>query len=296
MGTDAAGAVKVATPNTDAATGTDEVGYGTVGSIDHEFMSAGFQSDFTGADVWEINANETDAYDYGRYNDNATNFYYGTSQGNGIPTDVSYATDLARRTPFRSSDHNPMIIGIDLPALDNANAAKVTDVQIVGVNDFHGRLVADSSDGGAAALGGAVNELREQYGADKTIFASGGDNVGASTFESFTAHDKPSLDALTSMGLDVSTVGNHEFDGQPSLGREQRRLEGHRQPADEAVRRHHQPVRPGGQRRRTRTGSPTWPRTSPTRPTRTAPGRSRPATRSRRRPRRSRSRWTPARR
>ena len=63
-----------------------------------------------------------------------------------------------------------------------------------------------------------MDELRAQYGADKTIFASGGDNVGASTFESFTAHDKPSLDALTSMGLDVSTVGNHEFDGQPALG------------------------------------------------------------------------------
>ncbi len=218
VGTDAAGAVKVATPNTAAAAGTDQVGYGTVGSIDHEFMSAGFQSDFTGADVWEINANETDAYDYGRYNDNATNFYYGTSQGSGIPTDVSYATDLAGATPFRSSDHNPMVIGIALPALDDANAARVTDVQIVGVNDFHGRLVADSADGGAAALGGAVNELRDQYGADKTIFASGGDNVGASTFESFTAHDKPSLDALSAMGLDVSTVGNHEFDGQASLG------------------------------------------------------------------------------
>jgi 5'-nucleotidase len=218
VGTDATGAVKVATPNTDAAAGTDQVGYGTVGSIDHEFMSAGFKSDFTGADVWEINANETDAYDYGRYNDNATNFYYGATQGNGIPSDVSYATDLADATPFRSSDHNPMVIGIDLPALDDANAATVTDVQIVGVNDFHGRLVADSSDGGAAALGGAVDELRDQYGADKTIFASGGDNVGASTFESFTAHDKPSLDALTAMGLDVSTVGNHEFDGQPSLG------------------------------------------------------------------------------
>jgi 5'-nucleotidase len=218
VGTDASGAVTVATPDTAATTGTDVVGYGTVGSIDHEFMSAGFKSDFTGADVWEINANETDAYDYGRYNDNATNFYYGRTQGNGIPSDVSYGTDLAQATPFRSSDHNPMVIGIDLPVLDDANATKVTDVQIVGVNDFHGRLVADSSDGGAAALAGAVGELRDQYGAAKTIFASGGDNVGASTFESFTAHDKPSLDALTTMGLDVSTVGNHEFDGQASLG------------------------------------------------------------------------------
>src|SRR3954453_22945201 len=102
-------------------------------------MSAGLQSAFTRAGVGEINSNETDAYDYGRYNDNATNFYYGTSQGNGIPTDVSYATDLAQATPFRSSDHNPMVIGIDLPALDAAQPTKVTDVQIVGVNDFHGR-------------------------------------------------------------------------------------------------------------------------------------------------------------
>ena len=85
VGTDATGAVKVATPNTAATTGTDVVGYGTVGSIDHEFMSAGFQSDFTGADVWEINANETDAYDFGRYNDNATNFYYGTTPGQRHP-------------------------------------------------------------------------------------------------------------------------------------------------------------------------------------------------------------------
>ena len=186
----------------------DTVSYGTVGSIDHEFASAGFLSMVTGADVWEINANETDAYDYGRYNTNATNFYYGTT----VPATPTYADDLAAATPFRSSDHNPMVMGIRLPALADSAAARVTDVQIVGVNDFHGRLVADSADGGAAALGGAVDELRDQYGAGNTIFASGGDNVGASTFESFTQNDKPSLDALTAMNLQVSTVGNHEFD------------------------------------------------------------------------------------
>ncbi|WGL50941.1 putative Ig domain-containing protein [Nocardioides sp. BP30] len=218
VGLDSSGALHVATPNTSGTSGTDQVGYGTVGSIDHEFMSAGFRSMFTGADVWEINANETDAYDYGRFNTNATDFYYGTAPGSSVPADASYDDDLKVATPFRSSDHNPMVMGIRIPALADASAAKVTDVQLVGVNDFHGRLIADSSDGGAAALGGAVDELREQYGADKTLFVSGGDNVGASTFESFTAHDKPSLDALATLGLDVSTVGNHEFDGQASLG------------------------------------------------------------------------------
>ncbi|MFT4264052.1 MAG: Ig-like domain repeat protein [Nocardioides sp.] len=169
----------------------DTVSYGAAGSIDHVFVSAGLSTHITGTDVWEINANETDAYDYGRYNSNATQFFDGT-------------------VPFRGSDHNPEIIGFTLDAV--ANEDKVGDVQLLGVNDFHGRLLADSSDGGAAPLAGAVKSLRSIYGEDSTIFASAGDNVGASVFESFTQQDKPALDALNDMGLDVSSVGNHEYD------------------------------------------------------------------------------------
>ena len=44
------------------------------------------------------------------------------------------------------------------------------------------------------------------------MFAAAGDLIGASTFESFIAHDKPTIDALNEAGLDVSSVGNHEFD------------------------------------------------------------------------------------
>ena len=44
------------------------------------------------------------------------------------------------------------------------------------------------------------------------MFAAAGDLIGASTFESFIAHDKPTLDALNAAGLEVSAVGNHEFD------------------------------------------------------------------------------------
>ena len=36
--------------------------------------------------------------------------------------------------------------------------------------------------------------------------------IGASTFTSFIQKDKPTIDALNAAGLDVSAVGNHEFD------------------------------------------------------------------------------------
>ncbi len=91
-------------------------------------------------------------------------------------------------------------------------AAASTTVQILGINDFHGRLLPDaaSSNAGAAVLGGAVDALEAEY--PNTVFAAAGDLIGASTFESFVAKDKPTIDVLNAMGLDVSAVGNHEFD------------------------------------------------------------------------------------
>ena len=55
-----------------------------------------------------------------------------------------------------------------------------------------------------------MKQLRTQY--PETVFAAAGDLIGASTFESFIAQDKPTIDALNSAGLEVSAVGNHEFD------------------------------------------------------------------------------------
>ncbi|GAB4004938.1 ExeM/NucH family extracellular endonuclease [Nocardioides ultimimeridianus] len=172
-------------------TTVDGVGYGGAGSLDHIFASAGARGLSPRTDIWEINANEPDIYDYGRYNTNKTDFFDGTA-------------------PWRGSDHNPEVVDLDLPSA--AAPPKVTDVQIVGMNDFHGRLIADASDGGASPLASGVASLRRIYGADHTVFVSAGDNVGASIFESFTQKDKPTLDALNAMDLQVSSVGNHEFD------------------------------------------------------------------------------------
>lgn len=106
------------------------------------------------------------------------------------------------------------VVGAAAPA----SAATSVDVQILATNDFHGRL-ADRPTGSnnpqpieiASVMSGAVKQLRAAN--PNTIFAAGGDMIGASTFESFIQRDRPTLRVLNEAGLDVSAAGNHEFDG-----------------------------------------------------------------------------------
>ncbi|SDU19337.1 5'-nucleotidase C-terminal domain-containing protein [Jiangella alkaliphila] len=100
------------------------------------------------------------------------------------------------------------LAGVGLTAVP-AQAAEV-QIDVLGINDFHGRLEADGQAAGAAVLAGAVDTLRAEN--PNTVFAAAGDLIGASTFTSFVDQDHPTLDALTAAGLDVSAVGNHEFD------------------------------------------------------------------------------------
>ncbi|WP_104191429.1 choice-of-anchor I family protein [Cryobacterium sp. Y82] len=87
-----------------------------------------------------------------------------------------------------------------------------TEIQVLGINDFHGRLDANArnQEAGAAVLAGAVAQLKTEN--PNTLFVSAGDNIGASTFTSFSQQDEPTIDALLAAGLDASVVGNHEFD------------------------------------------------------------------------------------
>ena len=157
---------------------------GLSGSLDHVLATDAALGMVTGADIWEINANESVAFQYSRYNYNVTDFY---------------ADDV-----FAASDHNPEIVGLA------TEPPSTTEVQLLATNDFHGRIQANRSEAGAAVLAGAVKQLRSEN--PNTVFAAAGDLIGASTFESFIAQDKPTIDALNEAGLEVSAVGNHEFD------------------------------------------------------------------------------------
>jgi len=156
---------------------------GLSGSLDHVLMNAAALKRATGADIWNINSPESVALEYSRWNYTATDFY--------------------QADPYASSDHDPVVVGLTA-------SAPTQTVQVLGINDFHGRIQANGVEAGAGVLAGAVKQLRGQY--PDTVFAAAGDLIGASTFESFIQHDKPTIDALNAAGLEVSAVGNHEFD------------------------------------------------------------------------------------
>ena len=88
--------------------------------------------------------------------------------------------------------------------------ARNVEINLVTVNDFHGRIEQSAPAGGIAALSTAVKQIRAQN--PNTVFAAAGDMIGASTFTSFIQQDVPTIQSLNAAGLDVSAVGNHEFD------------------------------------------------------------------------------------
>ena len=99
-----------------------------------------------------------------------------------------------------------------------------TSVQLLSFNDYHGHLEATdgplskSQDptqtpvGGAEYLSSKLSELRAKVGDTDSLTVAAGDLIGGSTFLSGMFHDEPSVESLNTMGLDVSSVGNHEFD------------------------------------------------------------------------------------
>jgi 5'-nucleotidase len=104
------------------------------------------------------------------------------------------------------------------------------DVRILAINDFHGYLRASSGGiritdpddktkkivvpaGGSETMATLVKQLRQQAtNTRNTIFVAAGDLIGASPFLSAMFHDEPTIESLSMMGLEIASVGNHEFD------------------------------------------------------------------------------------
>ena len=126
---------------------------------------------------------------------------------------------------------------------EEASTRTDVDVQILGLNDFHGQLeVVDpiaSSGGRIGSLQGRdplpepsdLHALRRAASPpaapstspltsrnlradepENTVFVSAGDLIGATPLLSALFHDEPTIEAFNLMGLDYNGVGNHEFD------------------------------------------------------------------------------------
>ena len=74
-------------------------------------------------------------------------------------------------------------------------------------NDFHGRINANT-----VKWAWKIEDLRANTAADGGLLIGAGDMIGASEFASAIQQDQPTIDVLNAIGLDVSSVGNHEFD------------------------------------------------------------------------------------
>src|SRR5215216_2294269 len=123
-----------------------------------------------------------------------------------------------------------------LPAVASAKQSD-THVQLLAINDLHGHLAPNTPGtiqvgccnpvvnsaglqtgwtqkvvpaGGIAYLATHMKALRATN--PNTITVGAGDMIGASPLVSALFHDEPTIEALNSMGLQTTAVGNHEFD------------------------------------------------------------------------------------
>jgi 5'-nucleotidase len=96
-------------------------------------------------------------------------------------------------------------------------AGQLVPVQLLAFNDYHGHVQPDAAGtvDGIAAGGGqylAAQLAALRAGHKNSLTVAAGDLIGGSPAFSGLFHDEPSVESLNAMHLDVSSVGNHEFD------------------------------------------------------------------------------------
>ena len=108
-------------------------------------------------------------------------------------------------------------------AVAQTTTAPIT-IKIIGFNDFHGNLqspgtfgqntVVPSAQrpavGGAEYIAAYVARLKAQN--PLNVVVGGGDFIGASPLISALFFDEPAVEVMNHVGVDFTSVGNHEFD------------------------------------------------------------------------------------
>ena len=130
------------------------------------------------------------------------------------------------------------LLGLGLPST-SADAAPRTGAaatsptvegKLLAFNDFHGNIDPPTGSGGTVATPGTpsvavpaggveylaywIKQLRaEALQETKNVYTvAAGDLIGASPLVSAAFHDEPSIEEMNALGLDITSVGNHEFD------------------------------------------------------------------------------------
>ena len=127
---------------------------GQLGYLDHALANEALAPQVTGLDIWHINADEVNLFDYNDAVQDGTEASF--ERESGAPT-------LFEPDPYRSSDHDPVIVGLSFtPAGPTCNGLPA---DIVGT-EGDDRLFGTTGDDVIVALGG-----------NDAVFGRGGDDV-----------------------------------------------------------------------------------------------------------------------
>ncbi|MFE1849399.1 bifunctional metallophosphatase/5'-nucleotidase [Streptomyces sp. NPDC002387] len=151
---------------------------------------------------------------------------------------MSHGDDIGRRNFLRAGTGAiasalvgaPGWAGVGQHAYASANAIEPNpdrhvEVQLLNITDLHGYLqpaevggynVLTDHAGDQIVVGGvgylATHLKRLRAGRKNSIFFASGDNFSGWTFEADSLANEPTVEVLNKLGLQFSTVGNHELD------------------------------------------------------------------------------------
>jgi 5'-nucleotidase len=140
----------------------------------------------------------------------------------GVAGLMPLATATAPQAAPAAPDWTPLS-PVSVSYATTAAATGTSAVDLLAFNDFHGNidpptgsggLVNGNPAGGVEYLATTVKRLRQQSVAAHhgVLTVAAGDLIGASPLVSAAFHDEPSIEEMNALGLQMTSVGNHEFD------------------------------------------------------------------------------------
>lgn len=123
---------------------------------------------------------------------------------------LASGTSSSSTTTQTQADNALAALNAAITGLTAVPTEPTTEINILSFNDFHGAIEqSGNSNPGAARFTAIVKKLKETY--PNTYVVAGGDNYQGSAVSNYYL-GKPVSEMLKALGVEYSSLGNHEFD------------------------------------------------------------------------------------